>query len=83
MSRDAPVGSGPATARAAALLITGAMVVWMAGNWLGGRLGLPLAFAFLLDFACLAALGGALTMIYRVWRAGPEDASPTRRDKEN
>lgn len=61
MSDGRPAGSGADARRVhamrrAAVVIVAAMVLWMAGNWLGGRLNWPLAVAFALDIACLAAL---------------------------
>lgn len=61
-----------AQTRLAAVVIIVAMVAWMAGSMLGGALGVPVRFAFLLDLACLAALTFALVVLLRVWRARRE-----------
>lgn len=55
-------------ARLAAIVIAAAGVVWVAGNFLGGRLGWDPRYAFLLDFAALAAFVWALIVAWRVWR---------------
>ncbi|MEM6743457.1 MAG: DUF5337 family protein [Pseudomonadota bacterium] len=46
------------------------MLAWMGLSVLGGRLGLPVRFAFLVDFACLAAFAWALFVLIDVWRRG-------------
>ena len=61
-----------AQARLAAIVILVAMVAWMGGSMLGGALGVPVRFAFLLDLACLGALTWALVVLLRVWRARRE-----------
>ncbi len=68
-----PDGSAPPESlRRAAVVVVAAMVLWMAGNWLGGRMGWPIALAFALDAACLAALAWAAALALRVRRAGRE-----------
>ncbi len=52
----------------AAIVIIAAMVLWMAGSLLGGQLGLPVRFAFLLDLAVLAAFLWAVIVLIRIWR---------------
>ncbi len=54
--------------RLATVVIVVAFVAWMAASAIGGALGLPARFAFLLDLACMAALIWALVVLYRVWR---------------
>lgn len=56
-------------ARLASIVIAVAVCGWWVGSWIGGRLGLPVRYAFLLDLACLAALVFALVLLLRVWRA--------------
>jgi hypothetical protein len=55
-------------ARLAALVVAATMVLWMAAQWLGGRLGLSARWAFFFDFAALAALFWALVATYQIWR---------------
>lgn len=54
--------------RLAAIVIAIAFPLWMAGSAIGGWLGLPVRYAFLLDLACMAALVWALVVLFRVWR---------------
>ncbi|MEM6438887.1 MAG: DUF5337 domain-containing protein [Pseudomonadota bacterium] len=56
--------------RLASIVIIVAMLAWMGLSVLGGRLGLPVRFAFLVDFACLAAFAWALFVLIDVWRRG-------------
>ena len=58
--------------RQAAIVIFVAAVVWMAGSWIGGALGAPVRFAFLLDLACLAAFVWAMVVLLKVRRARAE-----------
>jgi Na+/pantothenate symporter len=58
-----------ARARLAALVIIVAFLLWMAANWIGGSVGLPVGLALALDLACLAALGWALVTLIGIWRA--------------
>lgn len=55
-------------ARLAAIVIAGAGIVWVLGNLLGRELGWDPRYAFLLDFAALAAFVWALIVAWRVWR---------------
>ena len=59
-----------AQTRRAAMVIFIALAGWMALSALGGAMGWPLRLAFLFDLAALAAVGWALWVIIRVWRAG-------------
>ncbi|MWD27584.1 hypothetical protein E0K89_008880 [Aquicoccus sp. SCR17] len=54
--------------RMAALVIAGSMCFWIVMQWLGPRIGLPGRYAFLVDFAVLAALFWALVVTYQIWR---------------
>ncbi|MEO0681199.1 MAG: DUF5337 family protein [Pseudomonadota bacterium] len=56
--------------RTASLVIIFAMVAWMGLSLLGGSLGLPVRFAFLIDMLCLAAFAWALFVLFNVWRRG-------------
>lgn len=55
--------------RAAGLVIAGSVTLWLVAQWVGPALGLPLRWAFLIDFAALAALVWALVVTYQIWRA--------------
>ncbi|WP_127900211.1 DUF5337 family protein [Solirhodobacter olei] len=55
-------------ARLAAIVIVVAAVVWVCGNLLGRAFGWAPRFAFLLDFAAIAAFVWALIVVWRVWR---------------
>jgi len=59
--------------RIAALVIAVTMVLWLAAQYLGGRLGLPVRFVFLFDLAALAALFWALVVTFQIWRARRKD----------
>jgi hypothetical protein len=56
-------------ARMVALVMAGAMVLWLLAQFLGGRLGLPPRYAFLADFAALAAFVWALYVTFQIWQA--------------
>ena len=55
-------------ARIASIVILVTFVVWMGASWIGGKIGLPVRFAFLFDFAALAAFLWALVVLVGVWR---------------
>lgn len=55
-------------ARIASIVILVTFVVWMGASWVGGRIGLPVRYAFLFDFAALAAFFWALVVLVGVWR---------------
>ncbi|MGR3503766.1 DUF5337 domain-containing protein [Pseudaestuariivita sp.] len=54
--------------RITALVIAGAMVLWVAANFIGGALGLPGRVALLFDLAAGAALIWAFVNIYDMWK---------------
>lgn len=56
-------------ARLVAIVMVATMMLWMAAQWLGGRFGLEARWAFLFDFAALAAFFWALVVTYQIWRA--------------
>ena len=60
--------------RIVSLVIAGAMVLWLAAQWLGPQLGLPGRYALLIDFAAIGALVWALVVTLQLWRK--------RQDKE-
>lgn len=55
--------------RLAAIVMAVTMVLWVAGQYIGGQLGLPVRFVFLLDLAAIAALVWSLVVTYWVWKA--------------
>ncbi|MBF9045230.1 hypothetical protein HKCCE4037_17945 [Rhodobacterales bacterium HKCCE4037] len=54
--------------RLAAIVMAATMVLWMGAQLLGGRLGLPVQYAFLFDLAAIGALVWALVVTYWVWK---------------
>lgn len=56
--------------RLASIVIVVSMLLWMGLSFLGGELGIPVRYAFLIDMLCLAALGWALVTLFLVWRRG-------------
>ena len=54
--------------RTVALVIAIAMLLWLLGQWLGRQLGLPDRYAFLFDFAAIAAFLWALIVAIGIWR---------------
>ena len=59
-------------ARVASLVIAATIVLWMLASWIGGRIGLPIRYAFLFDFAAIAAFIWALVVLFGVWRDGQQ-----------
>ena len=53
--------------RLASVVILITMVVWMALQWIGGKIGLEARYVFLLDFFALAAFAWSLMVLMRVW----------------
>lgn len=60
--------------RGVSLVIAGAMLLWLAAQWLGPQLGLAGRYALLIDFAAIGALVWALIVSLQLWR--------TRQDKK-
>ncbi len=56
-------------ARLASIVVIIAMVGWMFVSWFGGKMGLPVRFAFLADLIALAAFAWAGIVLFRIWRA--------------
>jgi hypothetical protein len=54
--------------RLVALVMAGTMAAWIALQWIGGALGLPIALAIVLDLAALTVFAWALVNTYRIWR---------------
>lgn len=59
-------------ARIASIVIAVTAVLWVGANWIGGQMGLPIKYAFLFDFAAIAAFGWALIVLFQVWRDGQQ-----------
>lgn len=55
-------------ARLASIVVLVAMVLWMAISFIGGKMGLPVRFAFLADLCALAAFAWAGIVMFRIWR---------------
>lgn len=59
--------------RSAALVVACAMLIWLAAQVMGPKLGLAGRYAFAIDFAALAAFVWAFTVALRIWRARRQD----------
>ncbi|MBV1865414.1 MAG: DUF5337 domain-containing protein [Rhodobacteraceae bacterium] len=59
-------------AKIASIVIAATIVLWMGANWIGGQIGLPIKYAFLFDFAAIAAFVWALVVLFQVWRDGQQ-----------
>lgn len=75
MERDRQAGERALArqARTVAIVIAATMLLWMAAQWLGGRLGWPTRYAFLFDLAALAAFTWALVVGVQIWRKRRKD----------
>ncbi len=60
-------------AKLASIVMLVSVVLLMGGSWLGGALGLPVRYAFLLDFIALAGFAFAIITLFRVWRSRRQD----------
>ena len=60
------------SARVASIVIFITMLGWMGASWIGGKIGLPIRYAFLFDFAALAALFWAMVVLFQVWKSGQD-----------
>ena len=56
--------------RQAAIVICVTIVAWMGASWIGGQMGLPVRWAFLIDLLALGAFAYALILVYWAWRSG-------------
>lgn len=54
--------------RGVAIVLVVTMILWMGGQWLGGKMGWDVRYAFLFDLAALAGFFMALVMTYQIWR---------------
>lgn len=59
--------------RIASLVVAGAMLIWLAAQWIGPAIGLAGRYAFLVDFAALAAFVWAMIVAVQIWRARRQD----------
>ena len=48
--------------------IAATMLLWLAAQWAGPKLGLAGRYAFLIDLAALAAFLWSLVAAFRIWR---------------
>lgn len=55
-------------ARLVGTVMAVAIVLWVGVQFVGGQLGLPARYAFLVDFAALAAFAWGLIVTFRIWR---------------
>ncbi|WP_138469672.1 DUF5337 domain-containing protein [Poseidonocella sp. HB161398] len=55
--------------RTVGIVLAATMVLWLGAQFAGGRLGLPLRYVFLFDFAAIAAFVWALVVTYQIWQA--------------
>ena len=55
--------------RMVALVIAGVMLLWIAAQVIGPRLGLPGRYALLIDFFAIAAFVWALVVATQIWRS--------------
>ncbi len=61
-----------AQTRLASIVILVAMLGWMLVSFIGGKFGLQPRYAFLADFAAIAAFIWALIVLFKVWRQRQE-----------
>lgn len=54
--------------RIAALVIAGAMVFWIAAQFIGSKMGMPVRFQVLIDLMAIAAFVWALVVTFQIWR---------------
>ena len=59
--------------RMVSVVIAGTMVLWLAANLVGPRLGLPGRYAVLFDLLAIAGFVWALAVIWQIWRARRQD----------
>lgn len=55
-------------ARTISLVIAGTMILWMAGQWVGGEMGLSSRYVFLIDLFALAGFLWAMIVTWQLWR---------------
>lgn len=57
-----------AKVRMVACVLVGTMLIWLAVQWMGGRLGWPQHYVFLFDLAAIAAFVWAMVVTWQIWR---------------
>lgn len=55
-------------ARFVSIVIAGTMILWMAAQWIGGKLELADHYVFLVDLFALAGFLWALIVTFQIWR---------------
>jgi hypothetical protein len=60
-------------ARLAGAVVAVAMLLWLAAQWAGPKLGLAGNYAILIDLLALAAFVWALVVALRIWRRRREE----------
>lgn len=55
-------------ARLVSIVIALTMILWMAAQWMGGKIGLPDHYVFLFDLFALAGFLWALIVTWQIWR---------------
>lgn len=68
MTKDDPQTKQARKARVVALVMAGAMVLWLGAQALGKAIDLSPRYAFLFDFAALAAFVWALYVTFQLWQ---------------
>ncbi len=69
MSGNAETGKAAARqGRVVSLVIALTAILWMAAQWIGGKIGLPDQYVFLFDLLALAGFLWALIVTWQIWR---------------
>jgi hypothetical protein len=55
--------------RTASLVIAGAMLIWLAMQWVAVQLDISSRYMLLLDLAVMAAMVWSLIVTFQIWRA--------------
>ena len=55
-------------ARLVSIVIASTMILWMAAQWAGGKMGLPDHYVFLFDLFALAGFLWALIVTWQIWK---------------
>lgn len=54
--------------RIVGVVMLATVAFWLGGQWVGGKLGMDPRYAFLIDFAAMAAFVWVLAVTYQIWR---------------